>query len=558
MHRFLLLLVNSIFLRSFIYILTIVFQFICYSNVFAQCIEGDCINGKGTYFFTSGSKYIGNFLNGEIHGEGTCYYKDGSIYVGNWSHRFPEGNGILTLKDGSIKKGIWKKGQLIDSKSTINEGISVQSGCIQGDCKNGKGTFAYPDGSKYIGNFVDNKLDGEGVWYYTNGDTYIGSFKNNYPHGKGKLLKNDKSSILGYWENGEYKNDTTKIESKFGCTSGNCINGYGTFFYKENGSQYTGTFKDGLPQGFGTVIYNNGEKYVGEWYEGSFNGLGTLYLVDSTKYCGNWSNGTFVEEKLEKIADTVPKVEPIFIQHNANPTKIWVLVIGIASYYHMPPLKYTDDDAYRMYAFYKSPEGGSILDNNIKLLIDEDATYSNIKNALSEISESASSTDNIIIFFSGHGLKGSFLPIDFDGENNKLTHEEINNILNKSKANLRLLIADACHSGSIVSMKGVDGYASISNYYKDLKTDKPGFALILSSKSEETSLESSGLRQGVFSHFLIRGLNGEADSNMDFKVTVQELYDFVVQNVRSYTINRQSPVIQGSYDPNMVVSARRK
>ncbi len=84
-----------------------------------------------------------------------------------------------------------------------------------------------------------------------------------------------------------------------------------------------------------------------------------------------------------------------------------------------------------------------------------------------------------------------------------------------------------------------------------------GTALIMSSKADETSLESAGLRQGVFSHFLIRGLKGEADKDKNKTVTVEELYEFVAQNVRDYTGNRQSPVIKGTYDPVMPVSAVR-
>ena len=79
----------------------------------------------------------------------------------------------------------------------------------------------------------------------------------------------------------------------------------------------------------------------------------------------------------------------------------------------------------------------------------------------------------------------------------------------------------------------------------------------MSSKSDETSLESSGLRQGVFSHFLIRGLKGEADIDNNKIVSVQELFDFVDENVRAYTMNRQSPVIKGDYDGKMTVSVVR-
>ena len=94
-------------------------------------------------------------------------------------------------------------------------------------------------------------------------------------------------------------------------------------------------------------------------------------------------------------------------------------------------------------------------------------------------------------------------------------------------------------------------------YLNNLAQSNAGTALILFSKLEEISLESSGLRQGVFSHFLIRGLEGEADRNIDKIVTVTELFDFISTNVKSYTANRQSPVIKGSFDRKMTVSVVR-
>ncbi len=79
----------------------------------------------------------------------------------------------------------------------------------------------------------------------------------------------------------------------------------------------------------------------------------------------------------------------------------------------------------------------------------------------------------------------------------------------------------------------------------------------MSSKSNETSLESSGLRQGVFSHFLIRGLKGEADRDGDRVVTMRELYQYVRERTSEYTGGLQSPLLQGDFDPMMPISVVR-
>ena len=70
----------------------------------------------------------------------------------------------------------------------------------------------------------------------------------------------------------------------------------------------------------------------------------------------------------------------------ASDIKVWAVIIGVADYSHMPALKYTDDDAYRMYAFLKSPEGGALKDEQIKILIDENATKEKInKNIVKDL-----------------------------------------------------------------------------------------------------------------------------------------------------------------------------
>jgi uncharacterized caspase-like protein len=165
--------------------------------------------------------------------------------------------------------------------------------------------------------------------------------------------------------------------------------------------------------------------------------------------------------------------------------------------------------------------------------------------------------DLVVLYFSGHGLPGTFLPIDYDGFNNQLRHSEIRQILDESPAGYKLCLADACHSGGLVNARGRQLPEVLTTYYENLTSTRPGLALIMSSKSDETSLESSGLRQGVFSHFLLRGLKGEADADRDGVVRVQELYGYVDEQVRAYTQQQQSPIIQGSYDQRMPVAVLR-
>ena len=453
------------------------------------------------------------------------------------------------------------------------------SQCISGDCFNGIGTYAYADGSRYEGNFMNGKNNGYGSWFFTNGDKYVGFFQNNFLHGEGIVYHNNGLRTEGEWINGEYFG--AKDAQVEGCIEGNCINGYGTYIYENGNARYKGMFQKEMPHGEGICEYSNGETYEGEWAKGSFEGVGTLYLPNGSAVQGLWSNGTYMgvhpsskpaSKKIfsnnkptdynhqSKYAGSQNPIADIKNIRKNSKTKVWAVVIGISSYTNtpMPPLKYSDDDAYRMYAFLKSPEGGALKDDQIKMLIDEQATRKNIKQTMVEVFGNAGPNDLVMMYYSGHGLRGCFLPIDFNGFDNKLFHDEVDQILEQSPAKYKLVIADACHSGGL-AMKGAPPSDAqlVDLYYSNLAKSNAGTALILSSKSEEISLESSGLRQGVFSHFLIRGLEGEADHNHDKVVDVSELYEFIFANVKSYTADRQTPVIKGSFDKRMTVSVVR-
>ena len=241
--------------------------------------------------------------------------------------------------------------------------------------------------------------------------------------------------------------------------------------------------------------------------------------------------------------------------------KIWVVIVGVANYIddRVNNLDYTDDDAYKMYAFYKSQEGGSLPDKQITLLIDEDATRRSVLTAVTEAYLNAGKEDAVIFYFSGHGSEEAFVTHEYDGKRDDdgkyrglLLHEELHEVFNKSPAKYKYIIADACHSGSSAGKSISD--KNSAPYYQTFENAKGGFVMLLSSMGNEVSVETSGVRQGVFSHYLLRGIKGEADNNKDNMVAVTELFDFVESGVKYYTRNKQNPVMVGDYNDVLPVS----
>ncbi len=538
------------------------------SDINSQCLSGNCKNGQGTYLFKSGGKYIGHFKNFYLNGRGSFYFTNGNIYTGQWKKNFRQGKGVLKMATGDIYKGDFKANKFWGKGMYIFASGEKYIGDWYDDKATGEGIYIFPNGEKYEGQFSEGKFEGQGSYTYKNGTKYIGNWKNNRRNGEGKLIDPNGQVQYGIWdkdiltkkEHVAYANPNgeetiVKENEKRNCNKIFCKDGKGVYTYKD-GSVWNGEFKNGKAYGKGICLYADGRRYEGYWKNNVPQGEGIMYMQNGEIYGGEWDKGTLVRKEVAQsiIED---KEKPITKAKNNPEVNIWALIIGIGSYNHMPVLKYTDDDAYQVYAFLKSPEGGAVEDKRIKLLIDENATKENIDEALKSIVSNADKNDVIFIYYAGHGVEGAFVPYDFDGFNNLYYHKDILSMLDKSIAKHKVLIADACHSGSMIAQRS-PFKSMLAEYYTDFEKTKGGTALIMSSKEQENSLEYSGMRQGVFSYYLIEGLSGKADYDNNGIVTISEIFDYTHINVRKHTRNLQTPIISGNYDKEMPISIVRQ
>ncbi|PGT89016.1 hypothetical protein COD11_04900 [Bacillus sp. AFS040349] len=69
-------------------------------------------HGKGTLEWVNGDTYIGEFLNGQLTGRGKLVFANGAIYEGNLLDGKPHGEGTMRYADGSTYSGMWVNGEL--------------------------------------------------------------------------------------------------------------------------------------------------------------------------------------------------------------------------------------------------------------------------------------------------------------------------------------------------------------------------------------------------------------------------------------------------------------
>ena len=243
----------------------------------------------------------------------------------------------------------------------------------------------------------------------------------------------------------------------------------------------------------------------------------------------------------------------------------YAVVVGISQYQNpfIPRLFYADKDATLFAEWLQSKAGGSVPGYRINLFTNENATIANVYAALDRLKSQARENDLVYIYFSGHGdietrdtiSKGYLLAWNSPAtnyRNNAISVADINenaNVLstiNKAKV---IIITDACHSGKMAG-----------DFYKGRQLTAANLQLVLNNQVRLASCEAGeeaaegsywGEGRGVFSYYLLRGLQGLAtpESNGVIKLNTLETFmntSFSRDENLIIEKHKQNPVIDGS------------
>lgn len=286
-------------------------------------------------------------------------------------------------------------------------------------------------------------------------------------------------------------------------------------------------------------------------------------LVEASDAAGNRTQLHVPVRRGERVAPTVFS------------GKKYALVVGISKFAYAGgayDLRYADDDALAVSKFLQTPAGGRFPADNVLLLTDERATLASLQSAMKSFVIQPGPDDLLVIFLATHGVpdplaEQNYYLLAHDTHLGRMgdtafAMKDFKRMLeNNVRARRMILFADTCHSAGLIappgqSLRGLR-INLISQKAEKMLFVQEGNAILTSSDVGESSQEDVrwGGGHGVFTHFLLQGMGGMADSDSDSVVTVGELFRYVSREVRYETGDSQRPRMQPGTNEALALAA---
>ena len=253
----------------------------------------------------------------------------------------------------------------------------------------------------------------------------------------------------------------------------------------------------------------------------------------------------------------------------------YAVIVGIGQYRdaQVRRLNYARDDAKALRDVLVDPEYGAFPEENVRLLLDGEASLRAIKGAIgSWLFKSAGPQATAIVFFAGHGglepdkegrerdgLAKYLLPWDAEPEDlfsTGLSDSEFRRLLNAIQAQSVVVFLDACYAAG-VTPRGGRNVGVVENPFARLSQGR-GRLVIASAQPNQQSWEDDSLRHGIFTHHLLEALRGEGDRDADGCVSAYEVFAHlqrrVPESARRLSNSVQQPMLCGEESRSIILT----
>lgn len=195
-------------------------------------------------------------------------------------------------------------------------------------------------------------------------------------------------------------------------------------------------------------------------------------------------------------------------------------------------------------------EIGGVKRQNSFILID--STVDEINGALENIttiierSARTAKRTEFLFYYSGHSDEDALLLGD-----ESYNYSELKAAISAVPSDVHVVMLDSCFSGNFIRAKGGSREKS---FLVDDSAIVQGHAYFSSSSESEASQESDAIGASYFTHSIVTGLRGAADTSGDDKVSLNELYYYAFNDTLSQTETSQIGAQHPSYNITMVGS----
>ena len=146
----------------------------------------------------------------------------------------------------------------------------------------------------------------------------------------------------------------------------------------------------------------------------------------------------------------------------------------------------------------------------------------------------------VVVYYSGHSDEDGLL---LSGE--LLPYDSLRAALDSAGADVRLAIVDSCSAGALTRSKG--GVARPA-FLLDSSREVRGRAILTSTSADEAAQESDRIGGSFFTHYLVSGMRGAADTSRSGRVTLGDAYRFAFAETLARTQSTRAGPQHPAYD----------